>query len=261
MIAPIERYRIRQILMASLGYFVFAIVIPSTVYAQNHKPPPPKEPVSDLHMPKPVTPVIVKGKATLPEQLRLGFALDVGAEILGGNWDFAGKITEIEKNRIGFVTDQGKTGNFLYRFPLPTRLPVRPGNSIIVKREIVGHRAALGYRLLVTSSATMIIASGRLFDESPHTVKVFERLSISQSPILGRAISKSRFETIYDVPVKISGDGDSIEVNSGRTGEVIIQDKLYLVHISRSTSVKPSRRYEGIAEGSRYALEYIVFPK
>ena len=42
---------------------------------------------------------------------------------------------------------------------------------------------------------------------------------------------------------------------------ITVLGKTYVVMIYESSKVEPTKRYEGVAEGSGYILEYVVVPK
>ena len=64
-------------LIFSLTLMLLLILGGGELWAQEMKPPVPKESSSNLKMPKPVMAAEIKGQANLPESLRLGFAMDL----------------------------------------------------------------------------------------------------------------------------------------------------------------------------------------
>ena len=245
-----------------MGATLGLVVLCSACTLAQEKPPAPKKPVTNLKMPAPVIVEAQKGEATLSQHVKLGFALDLADKILGGNWDVKGKVATLEAEKVSFITDQGENGNLVFSLPGKLTLSIAAGEPLSIKRTSRGYGAVLGYELVMTSSEKVVIAAGLLFGEMPQQVKIIEDdFALEQSQKLGQALSESKYETTYHIPVTLITDGRNIQLPLGEAQEVTIQGKKYEVVIQQSSKVVPTKEYEGVAEGSGYALEYVVISK
>lgn len=247
--------------LTSLTIMALVVCGTNSVFAQEKEPPAPKEPVSNLIMPKPVKSQELRGRAKLPEQLKLGFALDLAEKILPGNWDFKGHVSAIDAEKVTFTTDQGQTGNLIFRLPEGFQLSLVSGDAVSIKRKTIGYSASLGYELVVASSEKLVSTSGRLFSDSAQEVSLWDGLTLEQSQELGQVLSRSEYETIYQVPVTLSIDGRETQLIPGEASEVVDGGKTYRIMVQESSRIVPTREYEGVAEGSGYVLEYVAVPK
>ena len=239
------------VLMALWTTFLFA----------QKMPPAPKEPVSDLKMPEPVLFQEIKGKATLPAQLKLGFNLDLAERIKTGNWDVNGKVAAVDSEKVVFVTERGEAGNLVFRLPEGLRLLIRTGEPVSIKRTMRGFQAALGHELVITSARRLVVSSGRLFGDSPLKVKVWDGLTILQERELDKPLSESKYETTYQVSVTLLADGGRIQLALGTPSMVTVDGKAYTVMIKNSSKLIPNKEYEGLVEGSGYSIEYVAVCK
>ena len=101
--------------------------------AEDLKLPVPERASSTLEVPKPVRAERLKGKASLPEELKLGFALDLADTLVTGDWDVVGKIMSHKDRRVSFKTENGADGRVVYRLPKGLELRVRPNQQIGIK--------------------------------------------------------------------------------------------------------------------------------
>ena len=244
----------------ALGPTLVLVVFWTVSVLAQETPPAPKEPVSDLKMPKPVMFQELKGKANLPKQLKMGFGLDLAGKILSGNWDVKGKITAVDNEKVVFTTEKGETGNLVFRLPKGVRLSLAADELVSIKRTMRGYRAALGYKLVVANMEMLAITSGRLFGDSPQKVKIWDGLILEQGQKLGQTLSESKYETTYQAPVYLITDGRRIQLALGEAHEVTVQRKTYKVMIHKSSKIVPTKEYENVAEGSGYVLEYVAVP-
>ena len=86
-------------------------------------------------------------------------------------------------------------------------------------------------------------------------------MTLEQSQETGQALSESKYETTYQIAVTLIADGRNIPISVGEVHEVTSQGEPYNVIIQQSIKVVPAKEYEGVAEGSGYALEYVVISK
>lgn len=238
--------------VACLSFFTVKVL------AQEKTPPKPKEPSTILQMPKPVTVKEITGRATLPEKLTHGFAIDVADKVLTGNWDVKGRVIALEDGGIIFKTEKEETGHFVYRLPKGMKFVSNREQQIFIKRILEGYAASLGHIMYVTSENDLIIASGRIFGDKPREVRITKDLLLQQSPDQTIVISKSRYETIHKVPVALISDDKSIKVSIGEPAEFAIKGKSYLILVTESSETIPTKEYERIAEGKGYSLEYVI---
>jgi len=245
----------------SFGISLMLVIFSTTLVLAQEKPPAPKEPVSNLQMPQSVKVSDLKGRAVLPEQTRLGFGLDLDDKILGGNWDVKGRVTSVEPGKLAFTTGQGETGNLVYRLPEGVPLSLSADEPVSINRTTIGYKAAMGYNLVVGSTDRLVINSGLLIGELPQKVQIGDGFTLEQDKQSGRVLIKGKYETIYQVAVNLVTDDGKIQLTTDEMHEVTVRGKTYNVMIYQSSRVVPTKEYQGLAESSGYALEYMLVPK
>lgn len=251
---------IKYVKLWGVGMLVISLIICNTLLAQDKRPPIPKEPVTDLKMPEPVIFQEMKGQATIPKQVKLGFGLDIGNKVLVGNWDVKGRVNTVDAQKVSFITEEGDKGNLVFRLPKGLQLQLTADEPVTIKRISRGYKAALGYQLSVESKKRLVINSGRLFGDTPKRVRFPEGMTVVQSDEPGHILSRSKFETIYQIPVILITDTQKMPLTISITNRIKAGEKTYQVMISCSINVVPTKEYEGVAESSGYVLEYVVIP-
>jgi len=247
-------YRVLALILTlSIG-----LMLPVSAYCQVESPPPPKEPSSDLRMPEAVKHQDKKGNASVPEDSKLAFALDLSGIIKTGDWHIEGKVSSTENSAISFVTDKDETGHFVYRLPKDFRLTIEEKDWISIDRTMAGYGASLGYKLSVSGKDSLELASGKLYGNNPQQVKLSKDIILKQDTAFGKVVSESKYETIYHVPVAIMYDRKILQLDPNKTIGVEIHGIKYNLLITRSFLGIPSKGYEGVVEGSGYSLEYIL---
>lgn len=246
----------------SIAFIIAMIVVDcSFIIPQEKNPPAPKKPVSELKMPEPIRSQEIKGLASIPEGIKIGYALDLSNMILMGNWNIQGKVAAINHEKISFVTEKDEKGNFVYRLPEKFELSINSGESIDINRLLIGFEASLGFQLLIQSKNNIILGAGRINDKSPQIIKVTNGITLQQSKEQGKVLSESDFETIYDVPITLITDGRSTELKQGKAQDIKLGEKTLRILVYQSQEIIPSEKYEGVSEGSGYILEYVVITK
>ncbi len=230
----------------------------TAVFAQEKTPPKPKEPSTILRMPNRVTVQEVKGRATLPEQLSHGFALDVAEKVLAGNWDVAGKVIALENGTVAFRTEKEETGHFVFRLPKGMKFIPKPNQQISIKRAVEGYAGNLGHKTHLTSENDLILASGRLYGDRPREVSILQKLSLRQISDRPQVASETKYETTYKVPVVLTSDGATVRLSIGEPAEFTIKGRKFLALVTESSETIPAKEYEGVAEGRGYTLEYVI---
>jgi hypothetical protein len=232
---------------------------PPPTQAQEQSPPTPQEPVTNLQMPMPVTTEAIKGRATLPEALPLGFAVDVADIVLGGDWDIRGTVLAFEDRIVSFRTDKGEIGHLVFRLPEGIRFPpLRPEQPISIQRKLRGYGPSLGYELQVTSTERLVLASGSIAGGEPQTVNLGSRVSLQQGSERTAVLSESKYETTYQVPVVLNLDGIPRELPIGRSIEFSADGAGYLLMVTQSNEVRPTKEQEGSDVSTGYNLQYVL---
>jgi hypothetical protein len=241
--------------LLTVAYLLF---LSTAVFAQEKTPPKPKEPSTILRMPNPVTVQEMKGRATLPEQLSHGFAIDVAEKVLSGNWDVRGKVIALENGTVAFKTEKEETGHLVFRLPKGMRFIPKPNQQISIKRAVQGFGGSLGHMTRLTSENELILASGRLYGDRPREGSVFQKLSLRQVSDRTQVASKTKYETTYKVPVVLTSDGASVRLSIGEPAEFTFAGRKFLALVTESSETIPAKEYEGIAEGKGFSLEYVI---
>lgn len=225
-------------------------------------PPKPKEPATTLSMPATIESKVIRGKASLPEELVLGFALDVGDIVLAGDWNVVASVTGLENRTVIFRTEKGEIGHLVYRVPKGMRFPLlKPEQPISIRRNMRGYEASLGYQLHVTSEDDLMLSSGQIFGEKPQEATISQRLFLQQIPDKATVLSESKYETIYQVPVYLIVDKKPVELKLGELTEFMLDGKIFLIMVTESNNVIPNEEHKGVVEGKGYALEYVLVLK
>jgi len=235
-----------------------SVIISFTSILAQVNPNAPKVAVSNLAYPDPVIHQETKGAANLPEQLTLGFSLELEGILVTGNWDIQGKIVSTDSSRISFITESNQKGNLVYRIPREMTIVLKDGDPISIKRIMKGFQSSLGYELAIKSFDYLHIYSGKMFSEEPLKIKISDDLSLYQDEVNERVLNESKYETFYMVPVELISDQDSRVITVGQTHREAFQDIAYSVFVKNSSRTLPAKEYEGLAEGSGYALEYLI---
>lgn len=243
--------------------YVFLIVVMGfnistpACFAKEMKPPAPKKAMTVLQYPEPVFSKELKGNASLPNQAKLDFGLDVGNVVLRGNWNVQGQITSVAENKVSFKTRSKEKGNLVFHLPDRMVLPLKSGMPFNVNRKIIGIGASLGYSLVLESQTKEMVLSGRLHHPKPLRLDFTERFKLVQKE-KGSILSDTKFEKIYQVPVYMEVGTRKIDLPLNETTDVELNGGRYNIHILQSTLTEPSKAYNGLEEGSGYYLEYVM---
>ena len=226
--------------------------------SQQKTPPKPEQPSSVLQLPATVRAEEIKGQASLPEELKLGFALDLAGKVVPGNWDVQAKVVSADKNSIAFQTGKGESGHLVYRLPEQMQLPLKSGQSIEIKRTLRGYQVSLGYELLVTSDGRTMVGSGRLFGDNPIAVSVGKDLSLQQVSAQTLSPPDDKNGGNYPVAVIVSSSSSRQSMTMGKLTDFDLQGSKLSALVTESVLIVPPKDSEGAAEGKGYILEYVV---
>jgi hypothetical protein len=227
--------------------------------SQEKTPPKPQEPSSTLALPNRVEAEEAKGQAAVPENVTMGFALDLNERVARGNFDVQATVMSVDERAIGFRTDKGETGRLVYRLPQGLRLNVRPGQAVSIKREVIGFDVSQGFRLTLASEGNTLLASGRLLGANPLEVEVSKDSVLRQNPERKTQVSESKYETTYNVPVMLVSGGQSGEAPAvGKLTEMKLEGRGFSILVRESSFIVPGKGMEGVLEGGGYVLEYAV---
>jgi hypothetical protein len=226
--------------------------------SQTKTPPKPQEPSSTLALPDPVGAQEAKGQAAVPENVALGFALDLNEKLVGGNWDVQATVTGVDDRAVTFRTDKGEAGRLAYRLPEGMRLNISPGKPVSIKRETVAFDVSRGYQLTVASEGGTLLSSGRLLGPEPLEVRVSKDTVIRQNPERQTQVSESKYETTYSVPVTFASGGQSGEAAVGKMADARLEGRGFSLLVRESLHVVPAKGMEGVFEGGGYVLEYVT---
>ena len=229
-----------------------------SVLGQDLTPPAPKEPSSDLSMPEPVVFQEIKGSASLPVELELGFALDVGGMIIPGNWEVEGKVISHDNRTITFLTEKNETAHLVYRLPKGFQIGLEKEDGLFIQRELRGFQTSMGYRIMLHGPDSIEVASGILQGESPHEVGITEGLVLFQEKASKEVMTESQYETTYWVPVFAVTEEGKIKLDLFEPIDLKIHGMMYRVMIRQSNMVEPTKGYDHVAKGAGYIMEYIV---
>lgn len=221
-------------------------------------PPTPQVPSSELKLPDQVKSEEIKGQATLPADLPLGFALDVAGKIAGDDWDVQGTVTSIENRVVVLRTEKGETARLVYRLPKEVPLPIKVGQPINIKNSFAGFEGRTGSTLLITSEGKSVLAAGRVFGEKPLEAKIQDGLSLRQIGERKTVLSQNEYGTLYQVPVLAASGGQTIDVPISKLTALTLQGKSFLALVTESTENSHTKEQEGTAEGRGYMLEYVI---
>ncbi len=240
----------------------FLTLFTGYAYAQQRTPVKPLEPATILKMPKAVEQKEITGKAALPEEMKLGFAMDVDEKVLMGNWNVKATVTVLTEKALTFKTEKGESGQLIYRLPERRQLPLlRQGQPISIKRTSKGIASSLGYELNLSSQNDLILSSGRIFGETPLEEQISPKLSLRQIPERGALLSESKYEKTYQIPIRLTLNDKSMNLPIEKLTEFTFEDKIFQVIVTESSEVIPNKGYEGIVEGKGFTLEYVLVPK
>jgi hypothetical protein len=248
--------------MIKIEYIFFIVamglhITTLTCFAQEMKPPLPKDAMTVFQYPEPVISKELKGNASLPSQAKLNFGLDLGNLVRRGNWNVQGQITSVAENKVSFKTSSGEKGNLVFRLPDRMILPLKSGMFFKLNRKIIGIDSSLGYSLVLESQTIKMVLSGRLHSHKPLRLDFTERFRLVQKG-KGSILSDTKFEKIYKVPVSIEVGTRKIDLPLNENTNVELNGGVYNIHILQSTLTEPSKRYKGLEEGSGYYLEYVM---
>lgn len=232
---------------------------PERSSGQEMRPPPPDTASSVLRMPAPVPDSARAAQATLPEEGQgITFLLQLGGAAVAGDWNVQGNVTDVDSGSVSFRTADGQGALLLYRLVPAVQLPIRAGESIAVRRTMRGHGAVLGYTLDVTAGNRLTLSSARLSDDSALVETVADGVRLSQIAAERSLLTRSQYEVLYQVPLRLSVDGQELVVAVGQATEFRHQDNTYALLVTRSNEVAATPEYEGLQEGGAFSLEYVV---
>jgi hypothetical protein len=221
-------------------------------------PPAPEAPVSDLQLPDPVVPGDIRGEASLPDRLSLGFAMDLDGRLLGGNWSVEGNVTEVTPGRLTLVSNQQREGHFVYRLPAGLRLFMRPGQTISVQRDAHLFQSSMGYNLLVESSGELALAAGSLVGSAPREVRIRPGLFLRQIGQRAGILRDTKYETTYVIPLVLSVGGMDRRLQEGELTDFGFGLRDYSILVLRSSETVATENYKGIFDGGGYLLRYVL---
>jgi hypothetical protein len=226
--------------------------------SQANMPPIPKEPAATLQMPPSVRAEEKRGQATLPEELKLGFAIDLADRVVSADLDIQATIKNIENRTVVFQTDKGETGHLVYRLPPEIPLSLKVGQPINIKRKFRGFEMSAGYELAITSEGNPLLASGRVSGDKPLEIRIGKDLVLRQVEEQRLVGSQSKYETTYQIPVVLNANNAMTAASIGKPAELGVEGKSFIALIMESARIVPTKEYEGVAEGRGYTLEYVV---
>jgi hypothetical protein len=226
--------------------------------SQEKSPPKPQQPSSTLALPNRVEAEEVKGQAAVPENVTMGFAVDLNERVARGNLDVQATVTNVDERTVIFRTDKGETGRLVYRLPQGLRLNIKTGQNVSIKREVIAVDVSQGYQLTVASEGSTLLSSGRLLGASPLEVKVSKDSVLRQNPERKTQVSESKYETTYNVPVMLVSGGQPGEASVGKLTEMRLEGTGFTILVRESALIVPGKGMEGVLEGGGYVLEYAL---
>lgn len=233
--------------------------ISTVLFAQQLTPPTPQQPTTVLRPNPPIKAPELAGTASIPEQVKLGFALSVGQRIIPASWNIRGTITAMTSGQILIKTDQNEPAILAYRLPNDLRLPLTADDAIELKREPKGFKATLGHELSIKRGEKTIVASGRLMGDAPQQAKIGDNITLEQQAEPQRTLVESAYETTYGLSATLMGaDGTRKPLPSDEVQEITLGGTKYRALIRINNKIVPSKKKTGIAEGGTYVLEYII---
>lgn len=245
---------------SSVIILIIAIVatISIPLFAQDLTPPKPIVASSELQMPEPIQFQELKGRASLPDELKLGLAIDLDGIVLMGNWKIQAKVVSIDNRIITFVSEKEETGHLVYRLPKGFELSLETEEKIGLQRTMVGNQTALGYQFFLRGSNTLELAAGNILNEIPHRIKLLDGLLLEQNKKTTGILIENQYETHYNVPVVARTKDRAIKLNLFEQEIFKVQGNTYKIMVIQSTLIKPSKKYEEVSEGAGYLLEYVL---
>ncbi len=225
--------------------------------AEDLKLPVPKQASSTLEVPKPVRAERLKGKASLPEKLKLGFALDLADTLIAGNWDAVGKVISHKDRVVSFRTEQGADGNFVYRLPDGLELRVSPNQQIWLKRELRLFEGSWGYTFWLRADGVLTVASGRVSGAKQMSVQIEKGLAFKQMDKKEK-ISEGEYGTTYRVPAILVVNGQPVPLSLNTQTQLEFQSHKYVAVLTYSSKFIPSEKHMGAAEGGGFRMEYVL---
>jgi hypothetical protein len=229
--------------------------------AQEKTPPAPKVPSSTLKLPKPVKAGEIRGRASLPENAKTGFALDLAGKVVPGNWDVKGKVSSVEAERIMFVSERGDSGSLVFRMPKGMKLSIAQNDPVRIRRTMKGTEGNLGHEVLLESGAKMVAAAGRLYGSGPLTATIASGVSVEQGKGQYKLLAASEYDTTYQVPLTLKAGGKTTILEPTGSKEATIGGRGQMVNVVESIRVVPSKKHESTSEGAGYTLEYVIASK
>ncbi len=231
------------------------------VEAQSLRPPIPEVAASDLRYPDPVGVGFLRVVEVLPAQLPLGFFLSLDQEALAGEWDVRGTVVEADKDRIIFNTEKEEEARLLYRLPGQRVLELKPGDPVSIGRTLHGHGVSMGYLIGIASNARLLASAGRVLGEEPQMVEVIDgQLRIKQTDERIAELGQSPTEVTYEIAAVLEAGGKTIPITMDEPVDVVVEQGRLRVVLLNSTEVLPDPKYEDVAEGSGFALEFAATP-
>jgi hypothetical protein len=231
----------------------------------EREPPMPETASSELEMPEPVITDDIEGEASLPEGAPRGFSADLEGNLVLGNWDVRGEVTEFEDGKITFLCDGGQTGHFVYRLPEGLCISVHPNRPISLRRPVHFYRGGMGYNLVVSSGNALVLAAGEMGGSSPEKIRIWKNLTIEQAQDRGAVIDDNKYGTTYLIPVLLKSEHQTLRHITAEIDSVVqvtVGTQRYSVLVSRSCETVPSETtYGAVLEDAGFGLEYIVVPE
>jgi hypothetical protein len=223
----------------------------------------------------------VKGEASLPEKLPLGFALDLDGTVLTEDWELTGSVIEMEQGKLSFRSgDTDKIGHLVYRLPQNLAMPLSGGDSFKIVRKKVVRDSRIGFELVIQSvQGEVILGAGRVFDSRPPEppqgdARALLNTEVARGTPLSSLIfraakapakidSRSAKIDVYDVPLRLLG-GDNLNLND--VAEIAPQSEpvqlqmngvTYRFGLLQSRLEVPKTEFKDVAESPGYSLEYV----
>ncbi|UCF78047.1 MAG: hypothetical protein JSW03_07990 [Candidatus Eiseniibacteriota bacterium] len=227
----------------------------------EREPPVSEEVSSELLMPPAVSETEIRGEAALPEEVRLGFAVDLDGKLLVEDWEARGHVRAFERGKVTFESDARQTGHFVYHLPAGLEISLNPGQPFSLKRTIQLCGRGLAYDLVASDSGHPLMEAGRLFGPDPLDKRTSTGLSIQQVRDRGPVALDSKYCKVYQISVTVTADGRTTTVPLRSPVRVRTRGGLYSLLVWRSNETVPTQDYVGVAEGTGYDLEYVVVPE
>jgi hypothetical protein len=197
----------------------------------------------------------------VPEQATLDFALDVNEELRAGDWDIRGKVTTVDGGVVMLQTEKGETARLAFKLPKGLALPLKPGEHIRIKRTVETKDAAFGWRMELTKGNEMLVEAACTFGKEPQKQRGTQGIVIAQkTPEKEQPLHRDKYGTVYAAKVDFTTK-DGVSRGANLMDPISLSDGHNALIVVQSAKRVPNKKGDGVLEGPRFTLEYVIAPK